>query len=163
MFRARIPFDALLRILEMTALQFAFYFVYLLSVMLSDYFFGLSYTRAQLFDYSIFHFSSPLGRIALLGQFLGGLASAFLFVFLQGRPRQALDFISTTFCVHFVILTIVCYFPKSVFWWISYIACWGAATVVAESVSISFEMHDMNLAIALPAILERSRDLDAHL
>jgi hypothetical protein len=163
MFRPRIAFDAILRITEMLALQFAFYFAYLFVVMLLDDFFGLSYTPDQLINFSLLQFSSPLGWIATFGQFLAGLASAVLFSFLEGRCRNALDFISTTFGVHLLIVSALCTFPKSATWWVSFLASWAVATLVAESLSIRFEMQDINLDVALPAILERSRDPDPHL
>jgi hypothetical protein len=163
MFRPRIGFDAFLRITEMIALQFMFYFIYFFVVMLLDDFYGVPYTHDQLFNYGIVHFSSTLGRIAIIGQFLGGLASAILFSFLEGRSRNALDFISTTFGLHLLVISVICYFPKSFFWWVSYLASWSVSLVVAESISMKFEMQDINLDVALPAILERVRDPDAHL
>jgi hypothetical protein len=163
MFRPNLGFDALLRIMQMIALQFTFYFVCLFVVMLLDYFSGLSYSNDQILNFALFHLSFPLGQIAILGPFFGGLASAVLFSFLEGRSRNALDFISTTFAVHLAIVSFLCSFPKSVIWWMSFVVSWAAATLLAERLSMKFELRDINLEVALPALLERLRDSDAHL
>jgi hypothetical protein len=163
MFRPNIGFDALLRITQMISLQFTFYFIYLFVVLLLDYFSGLSYSHDQILNFSLFDSSFALGRIAILGQFFGGLSSAILFSFLEGRSRNALDFISTTFAIHLVVVSILYYFPKSVIWWVSFLVSWGAATLLAERLSMKFELRDINLDVALPAVLERSRDPDGHL
>jgi uncharacterized RDD family membrane protein YckC len=163
MFRPRIPFDPTLRLAEMAAIQFAFYFIYLFTVMFMDYLLGLAFTADQLINFALYNISSPLGRIAIAGQFLGGVAAAVLFCLLETRARNALDFISTTYLVHLLIATVTCRFPRSLLWWLGSVASCAVSTIVAESLSSRLEMQDINLDIALPAVLERSRDPDAHL
>jgi hypothetical protein len=161
MFRPRLGFDALLRITEMAALQFVFYFFYMLVVMVLDYFAWLPYTNEQLVNFAVVQMWSNLGRIAAAGQFIGGVAAALVFSFLEGRHRNALDFISTIFGIHLLFISAVRYFPKSFVWWFCYVANWGVATLAAETISLRFEMQDINLDVVRPAVLERVKDSDA--
>jgi hypothetical protein len=70
-------------------------------ILILDCFANLSSTNEKLLNSSLFQFSSNLGRIAAIGQLTGGIAVAILFSFLEGRHRNALDFISATFINYF--------------------------------------------------------------
>jgi len=145
----------------MAALQFVFYFFYLFVVMMLDYFLSLPYTHEQLLNFAVFQLSSTLGRIAAAGQLVGGIATAIVFAFLEGRHRNALDFISTTFGLHLLFISAVRYFPKSFSWWCCYIISWGLSTLAAESISLKFELQEINLDVIRPVVLDRVKDADA--
>jgi hypothetical protein len=161
MFRPRIPFDPTLRLAEMAAIQLAFYFAYLLSVMLLDYFQGLSFTRDQVVNHALYRITTPLGRAAVCGQFAGGAAAAALFSALETRARHALDFVSTAYFLHALVATVFCGLPRSLGWWLWCAAGWGGSTLLAEALSARVELQEIPLAGGLPAVLERPRDADA--
>jgi hypothetical protein len=154
MFRPRLPFDPCHILLQILAFQFAFYLVYLLIVLAWDFVASISFTVDQLLNYSVFRFSTTLGRASAVGQFCGGIGVAVFFSILESRWKRALDCISTTFIIHLLIVSVVCYFPKSFCWWICYLVSCGGSVLFAEKMSLRFEMQDINLDIALPAFRE---------
>jgi hypothetical protein len=160
MFRPRTTFDPLLIVLQILALQSLFYLLYVLVVVILDFFFGIPFSHHQVLDYAVCRLFSRMGIVGIVGQIFAGLAVALLFVFLEGRSRKALDFISTTFVFHLLLCSFVVAFPLSFTWWLFYGLSWGLSTVLAEFVSQKYEMQDINLDVALPSLLDRMKESD---
>jgi hypothetical protein len=158
MWRPRLDFDPILIILEICALQFSFYFANFLVVIILDTVSSVPFTSHQILNYAIMRIDSHLGRAAVAGLFSGGLAIAYLFSILVARWRAALDFITTAFGLHLVVISISAYFPKSYTWWLSFVCSWAVSEMLAEYFSLRSELQDINLDMDVPAYHERSKD-----
>ena len=158
MFRKKISFDALLVISEILAITFTFYFSYILFVLILDWLFSIPFSFQQIINYSLFHFSTKMGIISILGELFGGISSSFLFVYLEGRFRKALDFVSTTFIFHIIIISYFCMFPRSFCWWFCTILSFIVSTFFAGKISMNYEMQDINLEAVLPAAFKNANN-----
>jgi hypothetical protein len=88
-----------------------------------------------------------LGRVAVIAQLAAGISVAVLFSLLERSWKKALDYISTTFLIHFFMVSMICYFPKSFCWWTCFVASWVASVLLAERISLGFEMEEITLAL----------------
>ena len=143
MFRREVGFDSFLIICEILALQFCFYSVYYLMVWFLDFTMRVPFSEEQILNSEVADIWTGTGRIVILGQLGGGLAAAFLFVVLDGRPRKAPDFITTTFAVHLLLVSLHMEFPTALIWWLSFFLCWILSMHRAFSLSMHHEVQEM--------------------
>ncbi|KAK8860958.1 Integral membrane protein of the Golgi [Tritrichomonas musculus] len=131
----------------------SFYLSYVVFILIADCFFSLPFTIQSIINPSVFHFSTKMGWITILGELFGGIISSLIFVFLEGKFKKALDFISTTFIIHLIIITLLCEFPKNFCWWISTISSFLISTFTAGKISMNYEMQAINLDSIFPSAL----------
>ena len=153
MFRRKVPFDVILIISEICAITSSFYFSYVVFLLIADFLCQLPFTTQSIINPSIFNIFTKMGRISILGEFFGGIISSFLFVFLEGKFKKVLDFISTIFIIHLIIITFLCEFPKNICWWISTFSSFLLSTFVAGKISMNYEMQAINLDSLFPSAL----------
>ena len=156
MFRPRLAFDSFLIICEILSLQFCFYAVYAVSTLLVDFVVGIPFSHHQILDPASFSFSKRVGLGCHGGQLVAALIKALLFAKLEGRSRKAPDFMTTTFIIHLLVIFLSFGLQKSTSWWISFLFSWILSIVVATVTSAHIEMRDINLKVALPAVLQEN-------
>lgn len=152
MFRKRIGFDALLIISEICAILSTFYLAYVLFVFIFDLILNIPFSTQQIINFFIFQFTTKIGLISIFGQLFGGIISSLLFVFLEGKVRKSLDFVSTTYVLHLIIISCLCSFPQSFCWWFSTIASLIISVYIAGKLSFGIEMQEINIG----AIFQKS-------
>ena len=151
MFRAQLPFDPLLILLEIVVLQVVFYASFMMVVLVVDQVSGMPYSEEQLFNWAAVRFSSPVGCASIIGEVLAGFFTGLVYVLLEGRAKKALDFMATTFVVHLIVVSALSSLPKSWSWWLAYLATAMAGVFTAETVSLKLEMQ--------PIVLDNGRVL----
>ena len=155
MFRPRIAFDSFLILCEIGALQFCFYAGIILCCLFVDLICGIPFSEQQLLNSAVFSLHTLPGRAAFFGQIGGGLVSALLFTFLEGRSRKAPDFVTTTFVIHFIVVSIATAVPVESAWWLSFVVGWALSMVLAIWTSLRIELRTIDLGVALPAVLQK--------
>lgn len=150
MFRKRLEFDAFLIFSEICAILSTFYLAYITFIFVSDFILSVPFSIQQLTNYAVFQFSSKIGLISILGELFGGIISSLLFVFLEGKYRKSLDFVSTTFVLHLIIISCLCSFPRSFCWWFSTFISFFLSVFMAGRLSFGIEMQDINIEAIFP-------------
>lgn len=145
MFRKRVEFDAFLIISEICAILSVFYLAYFGFVFIIDLLLKIPFSTQQIINYMVFRFSTKTGLISIFGELFGGIMSSLLFVFLEGKARKSLDFVSTTFVLHLFIISCLCSFPQTFCWWFSTITCFLISVFFAGRLSFDKEMQDINI------------------
>lgn len=151
MFRKRVEFDAFLIVSEICAILSTFYLSYMSFVFFADFFLKIPFSTQQITNYMIFHFTTKTGLISIFGELFGGIISSLLFVFLEGKARKSLDFVSTTFALHLIIISCLCSFPQSFCWWFSTILSLIISVILAGRLSFGIEMQDINIEAIFPS------------
>ena len=148
-FRGSVPFDPLYIILQITSLQFLFYFSYTLLCLFSDFCFNLHFTRDQVYGYRYFSFTSKIGLLTVASYLLSFIATAFAFSFIVEKMTKALDFMSSTFIIHLVV--VICYsgFPVNVVWWVVSIVGLGLSVFIGILASIPKESVQIDEAFLM--------------
>lgn len=154
MFRRKVPFDVFLIISQICAITTSFYLFFAIFVLIADILFQLPFTTQSIINPSIFNFFTKMGRIAIFGEFFGGIISSLLYVFLEGKFKKTLDFISTIFIIHLIVITFLCEFPKNFCWWLSTLASFVLSTIIAGKISMNYEMRAINLDSLFPSSLK---------
>lgn len=145
MWRRRVPFDPLYIILEIVGLQTLFYMCYVLVVLILDSTMKIPFTIHQIFNYAVLRFSTGIGTSSIIGLVIAAVCAGFGYVFVEGRSRKALDYLSTTLFVHLGLSTYICAFPRSLSWWITFFASWASSVTVGELMSGKMEMQTIIL------------------
>ena len=149
MFRTALPFDPLLIVLEIAALQIVFYAVFFMVVLVIDQISGVPFADEQVFNWQVMRFATSIGCASIIGQVFAAVVAGLAYVLLEGRARKALDFMITTFAIHLLVVCALSSLPTSWSWWISFIASCIAGIFTAQTVSMKAEMQ--------PIVLDQGR------
>lgn len=155
MFRRKVKFDVFLIISQICAITSSFYLSYIFFVLIADIVFSVPFTTQSIINPSVFNFFTKMGRITIFGEFFAGIISSLLFVFLEGKFKKALDFISTIYIIHLVFITLIGGFPNNFCWWISTFLSFVLSTFVAGKISMNYEMQAINLDSLFPSALKK--------
>lgn len=145
MFKPKVPFDPFYIILQILAMQCSFYCAYTFFLLLFDYLFDLPFNDSQIHNCLLITFKYKYGLITSASYVLAFVLLGIAFSFIVGKSRNALDFISTTFIIHLIFISIHTKFPTSISWWIFSIFLIIASTIIAISISLSYEMQSINV------------------
>jgi hypothetical protein len=152
--------DPKLIVLQMIAVQVAFYLCVGVFILVLDLAFGVSPSFQQFFDVDLPFFSDSRSGISMVGVLLAAPLGYFIvvvisfprsFVLVQfvSRPKKVLDFSVTRFIIHFV--TCCSYstsFPVSWIWWLCNILSVVVETLLGEFLCVRREMKKIpNLSV----------------
>lgn len=145
MIRPRTPFDPLHILTEICAFQFVLYAGQIFILLFLDFLSDIPFTLSQVFNPYVFCTTTKLGRICIISQIIGSLGTGFVYAAVEQRARKALDFMSTLYTIHLILVIVFVGFPTKIMWWIISFFGWAASTVCAEVVSTRFEVQDIRI------------------
>ena len=148
-FKPNIPFDPLHIILQITILQFIFYTCFVVFLLIFDFFFSIPFTQEQLFNYSVFSFSSKIGWSTILSFFLSFSSTGFAFSLIVGKMVKSLDFMTSTYLIHLIVVIFYSGFPTTLAWWIVSIASIAASVFIGIFASIQSEVINVDEAFLM--------------
>lgn len=143
----------ILIISEILAITTLFYLSYLGYLLIFDFYLSIPFSHQQLLNPNVFRVSTNIGLLSISGEIFGGVISSLLFVFLEGKHRKALDFMSTTFIIHLLVVTFVCQFPTNLVWWVTTILSFIISSFFAGKISLNYELQEINLESIFPSAL----------
>ena len=145
MFKPRIPFDPFFIIMQICAMQCTFYALYTFIVLVLDFLFKLPFSEEQISNFYVIALSNKYYLISSFAYLLAFSLLGIAYYFIIGKSRNALDFISTTFILHVIFITIHSSFPIRLIWWIISVILVIISTIIAISISLTFEMQSINV------------------
>ena len=144
MFKPRTPFDPLHIIFEICAFQFVFYAGFTFVVMILDYFGDFPFSFQQLFNASIYGLGK-YNRRSIIGSMFANICAGICFSFVEGRSKKALDYMTTVVGIHVFATTVFSGFPSNLVFWFFTLVFWITGTLIAEFISMKFELKEINL------------------
>lgn len=83
------------------------------------------------------------GSIAIVASGLSSIVLAAVLLVVVGRARKCLDFASTMYFYHFVVVCIFSGFPRSWLWWIFMAIGVAVTTVLGEIICLKRELREI--------------------
>ncbi len=134
-------FNPKLILLQILAIQSAFYFSFISSTAFVGTLFGLPVNGLKaFFDFS--SYSSPW-FVAML--YLNLVGIAFLLPHIIERTRKCLDFVLTLVVIHLLISWLAVGFPNAFSWWAVWIAGAALCTLLGEWLCMREEQREIRL------------------
>ena len=144
MFKPRTPFDPMHIIFEICAFQCVYYAGFTIVVLILDYFSNYPFSFQQVFNPNLYGFSK-YNRRSVIGCLFASISSGVCFSFVEGRSKKALDYMSTVWGIHLAESIIFGDIPTNLsFWFFTIVSC-IIGTLIAEFVSMKFELKEINL------------------
>ena len=145
-FKPNIPFDPLYIILQITILQFIFYASFTLFCLIFDFLLTIPFSQEQIYNYRVFSFYSKIGWSTILSFFFSFILTGYSFSIFVGKMVKSLDFLTSTFIIHLIVITCYNGFPITILWWIVSIASVAASVVIGIFSSIQKESINIDEA-----------------
>mmetsp|Transcript_8317 Transcript_8317/g.25007 ORF Transcript_8317/g.25007 Transcript_8317/m.25007 type:complete len:166 (-) Transcript_8317:109-606(-) len=147
-FYGRQVFNPWLTVFQIALLQTVFYFGYVFVLLVLDRTASIEVDILdQMFRYDHVHMDAASGFVSSIALFINSVVFVtFAAVYIVGRAKKCLDFVSTLFIIHFMISCFYGGFPRRFLWWILNVISLTAATLLSEFLCMRRELRDIPLS-----------------
>eukprot|EP01125_Pyxidicula_operculata_P021214 TRINITY_DN8092_c0_g1_i1.p1 TRINITY_DN8092_c0_g1~~TRINITY_DN8092_c0_g1_i1.p1 ORF type:complete len:156 (+),score=10.82 TRINITY_DN8092_c0_g1_i1:45-512(+) len=137
--------DPQLIIYQIVFIQFGFYFILGVTLLLFDVFFAYPPSLNQIFSVSALSANSSIETVNLLSVVIAGLFGSFVMLHIVTKAKKVLDFSVTRLIFHFIICCIYSdSFPKNWQWWLTNIIATALETLLGEFLCLRREHNDIS-------------------